>query len=681
MLRLDLAYIRATGPAGASPLEGARVEGRPDLSARPQEVADLVAPWLTEGESSKAFTLPHPVTGELLHATRIALSLEAHSGAVIVASRRMDFPTSFERFLLQSTVTQGNVALHNASLMAALRESNRLTDQALQQAEAAWAAAETANRAKDELNQALEQRVVERTSQLTAANEELRKEVLERRRAEEQLRQSEARWRAVFENSPIGIALEEPSGCFLAANSAYQTMLGYSEDELRALTFLDITHEDDREGNWKLFTELLEGQRQSFAIEKRYRRKDGDVIWVTVNVSLVSGTEASARFTMAIVEDITARKQAEQVRSYLAAIVESSEDAIVSVDPEGLITSWNKAAEQISGYGAPEVVGRPISVWIPPVKQREEAHILERVKQGERVERYETVRSTRDGQPVDVSLTISPIRDPEGRIIGSSRIIRDITERKEAERLRQREADLQAADRAKDEFLALLSHELRSPLNAIAGWLNILRAKKGDVALAGRAVETIERNTRLLAKLVDDLLDSSRIVAGRLQIARQPVDVVPLVEAVLETMRPAAVEKGVALESVLDPWSGVVLGDPARLHQVVANLVANAIKFTPPGGFVEVRAQGGTSQVQITVSDTGQGIRPEFLPYVFDRFRQADTSTTRTHGGLGLGLAIVRHLVELHGGTVDAESPGEGQGARFIVRLPLLKHPDQPLPA
>ena len=255
--------------------------------------------------------------------------------------------------------------------------------------------------------------------------------------------------------------------------------------------------------------------------------------------------------------------------------------------------------------------------------------------------------------------------------------MREIAEHEELERIRQPDGGKQPADRAKDEFLALLAHELRSPVSAIATWLNILRTSMGDATITGRAVEAIERNTRLLTRLVDDLLDGSRIAAGRLQIEWQPVDVVAVVAGVLDTMRPAAMEKGVALESVPDSWSGAVWGDPARLHQVVGNLVENAIKFTPPGGLIEVRVQGDDSTVQITVRDTGQGIRREFLPYVFDRYRQDGMGTNGTPGGLGLGLAIARHLVDLHGGTIHAESNGEGQGALFRVRLPLLKHRDQ----
>jgi signal transduction histidine kinase len=241
----------------------------------------------------------------------------------------------------------------------------------------------------------------------------------------------------------------------------------------------------------------------------------------------------------------------------------------------------------------------------------------------------------------------------------------------EGERTARHEAE--AANRAKDEFLAMLSHELRSPLNAIAGWGSVLDTKRGDPEVAHHAAEVIQRNAQLLTQLVDDLLDVSRIVAGQLHIEWQRVDLVPLVAGVLDTMRPAAVEKNVTLETVLDPRTGATSGDPGRLQQVVGNLVANAIKFTPAGGCVEVKVQGGGSQIQITVRDTGRGIAPEFLPHVFKRFAQEDPSPSRAHGGLGLGLAIVRHLVELHGGTVEADSPGLGQGSHFTVWLPVLK--------
>ncbi len=232
-------------------------------------------------------------------------------------------------------------------------------------------------------------------------------------------------------------------------------------------------------------------------------------------------------------------------------------------------------------------------------------------------------------------------------------------------------AEAETANRAKDEFLATLSHELRTPLNAILGWAQLLRAHR-DPATVERALETIERNAKLQAQLVEDLLDLSRIVAGKVRLDTRPVNVPAVVEAAVDSVRPAAAAKGIELAVGLDPTATPVLGDPDRLQQVLWNLLSNAVKFTPRGGQVQVRLDRTDSQVRIRVTDSGQGIRPEVLPFVFDRFRQGDSTTTRAHGGLGLGLAIVRHLVELHGGLVSAESAGEGHGATFTVRLPLM---------
>ena len=230
----------------------------------------------------------------------------------------------------------------------------------------------------------------------------------------------------------------------------------------------------------------------------------------------------------------------------------------------------------------------------------------------------------------------------------------------------------QQANRLKDDFLATLSHELRSPLNAMLGWLTLLRTRKFDEAAKTRALETIERNARTQAQLVEDILDVSRIIRGQLRLNVRPVTLVPVIESALDTVRPAADAKSIRLQSVLDPAAGPVSGDSERLQQIIWNLLTNAVKFTPKGGRVQICLERINSHVEITVTDTGQGISAEFLPYVFDRFRQADGSITRSYNGLGLGLAIVRHLVELHGGTVHAESPGKGLGARFTVKLPLM---------
>jgi PAS domain S-box-containing protein len=229
----------------------------------------------------------------------------------------------------------------------------------------------------------------------------------------------------------------------------------------------------------------------------------------------------------------------------------------------------------------------------------------------------------------------------------------------------------QEANRAKDEFLATVSHELRTPLNAMLGWARMLRGGKLDEATYARALETIERNAKAQAKLIEDILDVSRIIMGKLRLNFQPVELAPVIESVLDAARPTAENKGVLLESLLDPLSGSISGDPDRLQQVAWNLVSNAVKFTPKGGRIEVRLERPGSRIQLTVSDTGKGIRPDFLPHIFERFSQAESTSTRSHGGLGLGLAIVRHLVELHGGTVQAESQGEGRGATFVVTLPI----------
>ncbi|MDQ3135384.1 MAG: GAF domain-containing sensor histidine kinase, partial [Acidobacteriota bacterium] len=230
----------------------------------------------------------------------------------------------------------------------------------------------------------------------------------------------------------------------------------------------------------------------------------------------------------------------------------------------------------------------------------------------------------------------------------------------------------QNSNRLKDEFLATLSHELRTPLTAILGWANLLRAGRLDEKSTTNALETVERNARAQSQLIDDLLDVSRIITGKLRLDVRQVDPGSFIESAIEALRPAAEAKAVRIQKVMDTGVISVAGDPARLQQVVWNLLSNAIKFTPKGGRVQVRLERINSHIEIAVSDTGAGIKAEFLPHVFERFRQADQNTTRQHGGLGLGLAIVRHLVELHGGTVEAESQGEGQGATFIVKLPIV---------
>jgi PAS domain S-box-containing protein len=496
---------------------------------------------------------------------------------------------------------------------------------------------------------------------------------------------------------------------------------------------------------------------------------------------------------------------AEVMLNRLAAIVESSDDAIISKTLEGIIVTWNRGAEQIFGYRAEEVIGKPITILIPPDHENEEPAILERLRRGDRVDHYQTCRVRKDGRLIDISLTISPVRDASGTIVGASKIARDITHQKATERalaasdarfrqlansapvliwladrtkgltwvneswlqftgrspeqelgfgwtenvhpddldklltqyasafearrpfradfrvgrhdrewrwlvqsavplfesvegfsgyvgscaditdFRRAESEkeeLLRAERAarseaerlghlKDEFLATLSHELRTPLNAILGWSTLLKRVSVGSEDYSRGLDTIERNARMQSQIIGDLLDMSRIISGKVQLDVQPINLQEVISGAVDAVRPSAEAKKLRLSVMLDAKVGRTRGDPNRLQQVFWNLLTNAVKFTPSGGRIDVLLERVNSHVEVSVEDTGIGIRPEFLAFAFDRFRQADASTTRRHGGLGLGLSIVKHLVELHGGSVRVKSAGEGQGATFVVALPI----------
>jgi len=522
----------------------------------------------------------------------------------------------------------------------------------------------------------------------------------------------------------------------------------------------------------------------------------------------------------------------------LAAIVESSDDAIVSKDLNGIVLSWNQAAERMFGYTAEEMIGTSIRRIIPADRQSEEDTVLASIREGRRLDHFETVRLGRDGRTVPISLTVSPILDASGTVIGASKIARDISDRKRAEqqaaRAAQRDAflaeatltltssldygqtlrtlahlavpyladycafdvvaqdgavsrvamadvlpkqaqtgeglrarygdpeaptsphhvirtrhaslireiidetigarerglssylcvpivahdrtlgamtlansesgrhfsdddlrvaqdiairsalaietaqsyqQIQSANRLKDEFLATLSHELRTPLNAVLGYARMLQSGAIADEKIPQALEVIDRNAGALAQIVEDVLDVSRIVLGKARLKVEPTDVAAVVEDAIATVQPAVDAKGIRLKCSLGHGTATVLGDHSRLQQVVWNILSNAVKFTPRGGSIDVRVTQKDSHVAIVVSDTGIGFPASFQPHVFERFRQAESGTTRVHGGLGLGLAIARHIVEMHGGAIDAESGGEGKGATFSVVLPLSSVP------
>ena len=561
-------------------------------------------------------------------------------------------------------------------------------------------------------------------------------------------------------------------------------------------------------------------------------------------------------------QEATSNKEFSLEAAWLAAIIESAEDAIISKTLDSIITSWNAGAQRVFGYTDDEIIGKSILQLIPPDRQHEETLILDKIRQGERIEHYETIRVRKGGELIDVSISVSPIKAPDGTIIGASKIARDISNRKQIEKrlqeqtetvetinrlgqqlsaeldlhklvqavtdaateltgaqfgsffynvlddrgesymlytlsgvpresfahfpmpratalfgptfrgegtvriddvhkdprygknspyygmpeghlpvvsylavpvvmrsgevigglffgheeagkfterherlvegiaaqaaiamdnarlyetaqqsLKEREKLLASeqearelaenASHTKDEFLGLLSHELRTPLNAILGWSRMLGTKL-DEATYARAVESIERNAKLQSRLIDDMLDISRIISGKLRLDAQPVDLTTVINAAVDTLRPAAEAKNIRVYVVLDYSAGTVLGDSTRLQQVVWNILSNAIKFTPRNGSIQITLNRVNSHLEIIVSDTGIGINEEFLPYVFDRFRQADSTASKKYGGLGLGLSIVRQLVELHGGTVEAHNREDAQGAVFTVKLPVI---------
>lgn len=381
-------------------------------------------------------------------------------------------------------------------------------------------------------------------------------------------------------------------------------------------------------------------------------------------------------------------------------LFEFAPDGYLITDIQGKIQEANYAASLLLKVSQKHLIGKPLTVFVPEAQRRAFRSELNRLHQVGRLQEWVTQLQPRDAIPFDAALTVTTVSDQAGAIVGLRWLVRDISERKQLEEvrlraalaemanqtleaeisqkkrlekeLRQQAESLSRANTLKDEFLAVVSHELRSPLNAILGWAQILRSRQLDETIVSRALETIERNARSQVKLIEDLLDISRIVRGKLPLNIRPVNLVSVIRVTLDSVQLAVTAKNIEIRTVLDESASLVSGDADRLQQIIWNLLSNAIKYTPKEGQIEVRLERISANAVITVSDTGQGIDPEFLPYVFDRFRQAERATTRHHGGLGLGLAIVRQLVEMHGGTVEANSPGEGQGATFTVQLPLM---------
>ena len=373
--------------------------------------------------------------------------------------------------------------------------------------------------------------------------------------------------------------------------------------------------------------------------------------------------------------DITELKRTEAERERLAAIVDSSEDGIIGKTLDGVITSWNAGAERMYGHSAREVIGRTLDLIVPPDQRPLMAAAFERLRQGIKVEPFETTRVRKDGTRFDISLTFSPIRDAYGRVVGASGIDRDISERKRAdEALRHQAEQLVEADRRKDEFLAMLGHELRNPLAPIRNCLHILQSPRHSPEQSGRALRTVDRQVLHLTRLVDDLLDIARISRGKILLRRERVDLAELVRATLEDRRAELEEAGLDLTVELPDAPVWIDGDPTRVAQMFGNVLHNAGKFTDRGGSIAVSLleAANPGETVLAVRDTGIGMEPELLARIFEPFSQADRGPDRSRGGLGLGLALVKALVDLHGGEVEARSPGPGRGTEVVLRFPLV---------
>jgi PAS domain S-box-containing protein len=629
------------------------------------------------------------------------------------------------------------------------------------------------------------------------------------RRAEHRARLSEDSLRITLESIGDAVIATDGHGCVTYMNPVAQSLTGWDMREAKGKELAEVFHIINEHSRAIVESPVAKVLREGMVIGLTNHTvlvsRDGREIPIDDSGAPIKDEEGNTTGVVLAFHDITERRRSEEAVTKLAAIVESSDDAIFGKTLEGIITSWNRGAQKLYGYTGQEAIGQHVSLLVPPDRPDEVPGILRRLKAGEHIEHFETIRRKKNGELVQVSLTISPTKNEAGEVIGASTIARDITGRKdmekalrqseerfakafessplaltitslqtgrllevnetftqlsgytreeavghttlelglwsrpsdrteelaaivqdgrvhnieyrfrmkdgrelvgmlsaeqieiggqpcaltviqdvtgkkhdEAERERlltlEREARIEAeeANRLKDEFLATLSHELRTPLTAMLGWTRMLRMRQLDEQTSMHALETIERNVRVQAKLIEDLLDVSRIITGKLRLDTRAVELVPVIESTIDSIQPAAEAKEITLERAIDPTVSPVLGDAARLQQVVWNLLSNAVKFTPKGGHIRIRLERIESYAAVTVTDSGIGISLDFIPYVFDRFRQADSSSTRSHGGLGLGLAIVRHLVELHGGTVEVKSDGAQRGSSFTVKLPLM---------
>jgi len=486
---------------------------------------------------------------------------------------------------------------------------------------------------------------------------------------------------SVTDHAVIGIDLE---GRILSWNAGAEIIFGYTKEEVAGKHFAILFTPEDRQSGVPE-RELESARTRGSAGDFRWQmRKDGSLFWASGFVNPLKDEAGNFIGYVKVVHDATEKKLADEAlqksEADFRAIFELAGAGIAQADLQtGRLLRVNQKLCDITGFSWEELMAMTIQELTRPEDREQDFAVYQRMLLGDGEYEVERRYVRKDGSDVWVYIHVVALRDERGNSIRATVSALDITGRRQAEErlkevlAREQEArgEAERANRSKDEFIAMVSHELRSPLNAILGWTTALRQARHEEQLHDRGLEIIERSARMQAQLIDDLMDIARAISGKLRLEVRPMDLAEVIEKAMEIVRPAAEAKGVSLGARLDRNVGQITGDPDRLQQVVWNLLSNAVKFTNKGGGVEVRLERVDPYAQITVSDTGHGIKPEFLPYVFNRYQQAGTSGGRRAGGLGLGLSLTRQLVEMHGGSVAAESEGEGKGATFTVKLPV----------
>lgn len=490
-----------------------------------------------------------------------------------------------------------------------------------------------------------------------------------RRRAEEALRKQSEWLRITLASIGDAVISTDAEGRVTLLNGVAETLTGWSQTEAIGRPLPDVLHIVHARTRERVEDPAREAVREGTIVGLPNHTvliaRDGTERPIDDTAAPIRDETGTLIGTVVVFRDVTEREHAEAMQARLAAIVESSDDAIVSKTLDGMIRSWNSGAERLFGYTADEAIGRPITLIIPVDRQDEEYEILARIASGERVDHFETVRVTKQGRLLDISLTVSPIRDSAGRVVGASKVARDITDRKLAEEV------LREADRRKDRFLALLAHELRNPLAPLGNALQMMRLADRNANSLAQARAMMERQLAHMIRLIDDLLDISRIGQNKLELRRQRVHLADVVSSAVETASSVIQAAGHRLHLSLPTEPVVLDADLTRLAQVLSNLLTNSAKYTEPGGEIRLSARRLADDLVISVRDNGIGIPTHALERIFDMFSQVDRSIERSMGGLGIGLALVKSLTEMHGGTVTASSEGEGRGSEFTVRIPM----------